>query len=82
MFKNIECVWLKNMKVIRLLKKSTWRCGKLQRNIVNFIIKKSQQPIVRPTTYEDIYRNIPATSHDEINDALKRLQARAIIAII
>lgn len=62
--------------IVRLKANTTWRCGKLQRDIITFI---KRHCMLRDVSVEDILKEF--RRNDEVKDALKRLEKRNIITL-
>jgi outer membrane protein assembly factor BamD (BamD/ComL family) len=63
---------------VTLLKSTTWRCGKCERGIIKYLLKRNEWVSEHPTVNE-INETLP--NNDEFRDALKRLERRQILLI-
>ncbi|VVB54460.1 Uncharacterised protein [uncultured archaeon] len=78
LFVKTEVRHLKSDKtIVRLKANTTWRCGKLQRDIITFVKKHC---MFHDVTVDEINKEFQKS--DEVKDALKRLQKRNIIVFI
>jgi len=70
--------------IIVLLRNTTWRCGKLERLIVNHLYKRTTNLGKSETPLKDIVQSFKLTSKQksEFLDAVKRLERRNIIRIL
>jgi hypothetical protein len=70
--------------LVVLLKNTTWRCGKLERSIIQHLYKRHANFKSPSATIKElmINLNIAAEKKSEYLDALKRLEKRAIIKIM
>ena len=63
------------MQQVKLVRRTTWRCGKVEKAIVKALLRKNNQHI------ESISTNIKEHGRDEVIDAIKRLQKRSIVTV-
>jgi hypothetical protein len=63
---------------VSLLKRTTWRCGKLERDIIKNLLKRNEWSSEYPTVNE-LTKTLQ--NKDEFRDALERLERRQIILI-
>jgi hypothetical protein len=70
--------------IVVLLKNTTWRCGRLERSIIQNLYKRHVNFKSPSATIKElmINLNIAAEKKEEYLDALKRLEKRNIIKIM
>jgi len=70
--------------IVVLLKNTTWRCGRLERAIVQHLYKRHTNFKSPSTTIKElmINLNIAAEKKEEYLDAIRRLEKRNIVKII
>jgi hypothetical protein len=69
--------------IVVLMRNSTWRCGKLEKSIVNHLYKRHQKFAPPEASVKEIMVNLNITGEkkDECLDALHRLEKRNIVKI-
>lgn len=69
--------------LVTLIRNSTWRCGKLEKSIVQHLHKRHQNFGKAELSVKDIMLslNITGEKKDECLDALRRLEKRNIVKI-
>jgi hypothetical protein len=69
--------------IVVLVRNSTWRCGKLEKSIVNHLYKRHQKFAPPEASVKEIMVNLNITGEkkDECLDALHRLEKRNIVKI-
>jgi hypothetical protein len=67
-----------------LIRNTTWRCGKLEKSIVQHLHKRNESLGKSGASIRDIMQtlNINGKKRDECLDALKRLEKRHIVRIL
>ena len=67
-----------------LCRNTTWRCGKLEKAIVQLLHKRNESFGKKDVSVKDIMANLKInnTKKDEYIDALKRLEKRNIIKLM
>jgi hypothetical protein len=70
--------------LVVLLKNTTWRCGRLERSIVQHLYKRHANFKSPSATIKElmINLNVAAEKKEEYIDALRRLEKRDIIKIV
>ena len=64
---------------VRLLRNTTWKCGKVERFIIQFLREKLLRQGKPEATVRELWLQID--NKKEFHDALKRLQKRKIIEL-
>lgn len=64
--------------IVSLALNTTWRCGKVEKNIIGFVKKRR---FFRETSVADVIKEFQVQSTDELRDALKRLEKRRYITL-
>ena len=66
-----------------LMRNTTWRCGKLERSIVQYLHKRRQNFGKRGMCIDDIMvnMNLEDDRQNELLDAIKRLEKRKIVML-
>jgi hypothetical protein len=69
--------------IVVLIRNTTWRCGKLEKSIVQHLYKRHQNFGKAEVSVKDIMINLNITGEkkDECLDALRRLEKRNIVKI-
>ncbi len=69
--------------IVVLVRNSTWRCGKLEKSIVNHLYRRHQKFAKPEASVKDLMTNLNITGEkrDECLDALHRLEKRNIVEI-
>ena len=69
--------------IVVLIRNTTWRCGKLEKSIVQHLYKRHQNFGRAEVSVRDIMLNLNITGEkkDECLDALRRLEKRNIVKI-
>jgi len=69
--------------IVVLIRNTTWRCGKLEKSIVNHLYKKNKNFGKTDVSVGDIIQNLDLKGQrkDECLDALKRLEKRNIVKL-
>jgi hypothetical protein len=69
--------------IVVLIRNTTWRCGKLEKSIVNHLYKKNTDLGKTDVSVGDIIQNLDlkGQKRDECLDALKRLEKRNIVKL-
>ena len=69
--------------IVVLIRNTTWRCGKLEKSIVQHLYKRHQNFGKTEVSVKDIMLNLNITGEkkDECLDALRRLEKRNIVRI-
>jgi hypothetical protein len=69
--------------IVTLIRNSTWRCGKLEKSIVQHLHKRHQNFGKNDVSVKEIMLslNITGEKKDECLDALRRLEKRNIVKI-
>ena len=69
--------------IVVLIRNTTWRCGKLEKSIVQHLHKRHENFGRSEVTVKDIMVNLNITGEkkDECLDALRRLEKRNIVRI-
>ena len=69
--------------IVVLIRNTTWRCGKLEKSIVQHLYKRHQNFGKAEVSVRDIMLNLNITGEkkDECIDALRRLEKRNIVKI-
>ncbi|MGD0994793.1 MAG: hypothetical protein ABR909_04625 [Candidatus Bathyarchaeia archaeon] len=69
--------------IVVLIRNTTWRCGKLEKSIVQHLYKRHQNFGKAEVSVKDIMVNLNITGEkkDECLDALRRLEKRNIVKI-
>lgn len=69
--------------IVVLIRNTTWRCGKLEKSIVNHLYKRHTNFGKRDVSVGDIIQNLNLKGQrkDECLDALKRLEKRNIVKL-
>jgi hypothetical protein len=69
--------------IVVLIRNTTWRCGKLEKSIVNHLYKKNTNFGKKDISVGDIIQNLDLKGQrkDECLDALKRLEKRNIVKL-
>jgi hypothetical protein len=69
--------------IVVLVRNTTWRCGKLEKSIVNNLYKRHQKFAAPEASVKEIMTtlNITGEKKDECLDALHRLEKRNIVKI-
>jgi hypothetical protein len=69
--------------IVVLIRNTTWRCGKLEKSIVQHLYKRHQNFGKAEVSVGDIMLNLNITGEkkDECLDALRRLEKRNIVKI-
>ena len=69
--------------IVILIRNTTWRCGKLEKSIVQHLYKRHENFGKNEVTVKDIMTNLKITGEkkDECLDALRRLEKRNIVRI-
>jgi hypothetical protein len=70
--------------IVVLIRNTTWRCGKLERLIVEHLYDRHTMLGTREMPINDILQSLKLTGRkrDEFLDAVKRLERRNIIKIL
>jgi hypothetical protein len=70
--------------IVVLLKNTTWRCGRLERSIIQHLYKRHTNFKSPSATIKElmINLNIAAEKKEEYFDAIKRLEKRNIVKIM
>jgi hypothetical protein len=70
--------------LVVLLKNTTWRCGRLERSIVQHLYKRHANFRSPSATIKELMINLNVTAEkkEEYLDALRRLEKRDIIKIV
>lgn len=71
--------------MVVLIRNTTWRCGKLERLIVNHLLRKEASGLGKAgMPLRDILKNFDLTGRkrNDFLDAIKRLERRNIIRIL
>lgn len=76
-FKSDEAVidFMKS-KTVSIIRRTTWRCGKLEKAIVQYLSKH------RKATVGDMLQHLETNENARVHDALKRLEKRNILKIV
>jgi hypothetical protein len=69
--------------IVVLIRNTTWRCGKLEKSIVQHLYKRHENFGKTEVSVKDIMTNLNITGEkkDECLDALRRLEKRNIVKI-
>jgi hypothetical protein len=69
--------------IVVLIRNTTWRCGKVEKSIVQHLYKRHQNFGKAEVSVRDIMVNLNITGEkkDECLDALRRLEKRNIVKI-
>jgi len=69
--------------IVVLIRNTTWRCGKLEKSIVQHLYKRHENFGKAEVSVKDIMTNLNITGEkkDECLDALRRLEKRNIVKI-
>ena len=69
--------------IVVLIRNTTWRCGKLEKSIVQHLYKRHENFGKAEVSVRDIMLNLNITGEkkDECLDALRRLEKRNIVKI-
>ena len=69
--------------IVVLIRNTTWRCGKLEKSIVQHLYKRHENFGKAEVSVKDIMVNLNITGEkkDECLDALRRLEKRNIVKI-
>ena len=69
--------------IVVLIRNTTWRCGKVEKSIVQHLYKRHQNFGKAEVSVRDIMLNLNITGEkkDECLDALRRLEKRNIVKI-
>ena len=70
--------------IVILIRNTTWRCGKLEKSIVQHLYKRHENFGKRGVSVGDIMQNLNLTGEkkDECLDAIKRLEKRNIVKLM
>ena len=70
--------------IVVLIRNTTWRCGKVEKSIVQHLYKKHRNFGKSGASVRDIMQNLNFTGSrkDECIDAIKRLEKRNIVKIL
>ena len=70
--------------IVILIRNTTWRCGRLERLIVDYLRRKTKRFEVPKTTVKDMLRSFGLTGKKKTDflDAIRRLERRNIIRIL
>ncbi len=70
--------------IVILLRHTTWRCGKLEKSIVNHLHKRHENFGSKDTSVGDIMQKLDfaGKKRGELVDALKRLEKRNIVKLL
>ena len=70
--------------IVILIRNTTWRCGRLEKSIVNYLHKKRQNLGKKGISIKEIMLNLNMTCEkkDECIDAIKRLEKRNIVILM
>jgi len=64
---------------VYLLKNTTWKCGRIERNIVRYLRMKMSRLGVAKATVQEILQVAAAKKAGDVYAALRKLQQRGII---
>jgi hypothetical protein len=69
---------------IILIRRTTWKCGKVERRIINYLKKQLQQHGQNQSSVKDMieYFKSQGIQRSKLLEAIKRLEKRNIIKII
>ncbi len=70
--------------IVVLIRNTTWRCGKVEKSIVQHLYKRHKNFGKSGASMRDIMQNLNFTGpkKDECIDAIKRLEKRNIVKIL
>ena len=70
--------------IVVLIRNTTWRCGKVEKSIVQHLHKRHRNFGKQGASMRDIMQNLNLTGSrkDECIDAIKRLEKRNIVKIL
>ena len=70
--------------IVVLIRNTTWRCGKVEKSIVEHLYKRNRNFGKLGVSMRDIVQNLDFTGakKDECIDAIKRLEKRNIVKIL
>ena len=70
--------------IVVLIRNTTWRCGKVEKSIVEHLYKRNRNFGKTGASMKDIMQNLNVTGakKDECIDAIKRLEKRNIVKIL
>jgi hypothetical protein len=70
--------------IVFLIRNTTWRCGKLEKSIVNHLHKKNENFGNKGVPVKDMMQklNFTGEKRNEFLDALRRLEKRNIVRIM
>ena len=71
------------MSIATLLRNTTWKCGKIERRVVNYLQRKRQRCGSAQTPVKDIMQHfeVSGKQKSEFLEAMRRLEKRNIIKI-
>ena len=69
--------------IATLLRNTTWKCGKIERRVVNYLQRKRQRSGTAKTTVKEIMQHfeVNGKQKSEFLEAMRRLEKRNIIKI-
>jgi hypothetical protein len=67
-----------------LLRRTTWKCGKVERVVINFLQKKSKQPGQIQSPVKEIMEHFESQNmqQSQLFEAMERLEKRNIIRVV
>jgi hypothetical protein len=70
--------------IVVLIRNTTWRCGKVEKSIVQHLYKRHKNLGRSGASMRDIMQNlnVTGTKKDECIDAIRRLEKRNIVKIL
>lgn len=71
------------VSIATLLRNTTWKCGKIERRVVNYLQRKRQRCGFAQTPVKDIMKHfkVSGKQKSEFLEAMRRLEKRNIIKI-
>jgi len=71
------------MSIATLLRNTTWKCGKIERRVVNYLQRRRQRSGSTKTPVKDIMQHfeVSGKQKSEFLEAMRRLEKRNIIKI-
>jgi len=69
--------------IATLLRNTTWKCGKIERSVVNYLQRRSQRIGYAQTSIKDMMQHfeLSGKQKSEFLEAIRRLEKRNIIKI-
>jgi len=67
-----------------LLRNSTWKCGRVERLVVNYLRRQLQEPGCAQSSIKDMLEhfNVNEKQHHSFFEAMERLEKRGILKLV